>query len=109
MQHRTLGWLLAFMFVLALAAPADASAKWRGIDRADNRNVFAGEPASADREAHRHLRFEDAGGKRETYEVHWRARGWRLPLLRLRLQAPGHAFRSNERKTLEHLIQTHPL
>ncbi len=105
------GWILPLMLGLALAAPTDALAKWRGIDRAENRIVFAGEPAGADREAHRHLRFEDAGGKRETYEVHWRTRGWRLPLLRLRLrlQAPGHAFRPEGRKTVEHSIRTHPL
>ena len=111
MQPKTLGWLLTLIFALALIAPADALAKWRGIDRAENRIVFAGEPAGADSESNRHLRLEDTGGKRETYEIHWRARGWRLPLLRLRLrlQAPGHAFRSDERKTLEHLIRTHPL
>jgi len=111
MQRRTLGWLSALMLAVVLAAPADALAKWRGIDRAENRIIFAGEPAGADSESNRRLRLEDSGGKRETYEIHWRVRGWRLPLLRLRLrlQAPGHSFRPDERKTLEHLIRTHPL
>ena len=111
MQRKAFGWPLSLAVGLVLAAPADAVAKWRGIDRAENRIVFAGEPAGADSESNRHLRLEDTGGKRETYEIHWRARGWRLPLLRLRLrlQAPGHAFRPDERKTLEHLIRTHPL
>ena len=111
MERRMPGWFLSLTLGLALAAPADALAKWRGIDRQENRIVFAGKPVGTDREIHRHLPFVDAGGKRETYEVHWRARGWRLPLLRLRLrlQAPGHAFRPDGRKTLEHLIRTHPL
>ena len=112
MKRGTLARLLPLTLGLAiLAAPADALAKWRGIDRAENRIVFAGEPAGADSESHRHLRLEDTGGKRETYEVHWRARGWRLPLLRLRLrlQARGHAFRPDDRKTVEHSIRTHPL
>lgn len=111
MPRRIIGWVFSLTLALLLAAPADALAKWRGIDRAESRIVFAGEPAGADSESNRHLRFEDSGGKRETYEIHWRARGWRLPLLRLRLrlQAPGHAFRPDERKTLEHLIRTHPL
>ena len=99
------------MLALPLAAQADALAKWRGIDRVENRIVFAGEPAGTASESHRLLRFEDAGGKREIYEVHSLARGWRLPLLRLRLrrQALGHAFRPGEHKTLEHLIRIHPL
>lgn len=111
MQPGTLGWLLALVLALTLAAPEDTLAKWRGLDRAENRIIFAGEPADADSEFHRHLRFEDAGGKRETYEVHWRTRGWRLPVLRLRLrlQAPGHAFRPDDHKTFEDLVRTHPL
>ena len=86
-------------------------AQWHGIDRLDNRIVFAGTPAGAVRETHRHLRLEDTAGRRETYEAHWRARGRRLPLLRLRLHrdAPAHPFRTAERKSLEHLMQTHPL
>lgn len=111
MQRRTLGWLSALILALIVAAPADALAKWRGIDRAENRIVFAGEPAGADSQSNRHLRFEDTGGKRETYEIHWRARGWRLPVLRLRLHmwTSSHAFWTAERKSLEHLIRTHPL
>ncbi len=99
------------MLALPLVAPTDAPAKWCGIDRAENRIVFAGEPTDADSESNRHLRLEDAGGKREIYEIHWLAGGWRLPLLRLRLrmQALGHAFRPDERKTLEHLVRIHPL
>lgn len=111
MQSSTLGWLTALMLMLILAAPADAVAKWRGIGRAENRIVFAGEPAGADSVSNRHLRLEDTGGKREAYEVHWRARGWRLPVLRLRLHmwTSSHAFWTAERKSLEGLIRTHPL
>ena len=111
MQPRTLGWLLTLMLAPTLAAPADVLAKWHGIDRAENRIVFAGEPAGTDSESNRHLRFEDTGGKRETYEIHWHAHGWRLPLLRLRLHmwASSHAFWTAERKTLEQLIKSHPL
>ena len=111
MPRRIFGRVFSLTLALLLAAPADALAKWRGIDRAESRIIFAGEPAGADSESNRHLRLEDSGGKRETYEIHWRARGWRLPVLplRLRMQAPGHAFRRDERKTLEHLIRTHPL
>ena len=73
--------------------------------------MFAGTLSGADSEAHRHLRLEDSAGNRESYEVHWRARARSLPLLRLRLhlQSPGHPFRTAERKSVEHLIRTHPL
>ena len=106
-----LGWILPLSLSLTLAAPADALAKWRGIDRAENRIVFAGEPIDADSVSHRHLRLEDTGGKREAYEVHWRKRGWSLPLLRIRLHSwtSSYAFWTVERKTLEQLIQIHPL
>ncbi len=99
------------ILALALALPTVAFANLQGIDRADNRIVFAGEPPGADREAHRHLRLEDTGGKRESYEAYWRARDRSVPLLRLRLhmQAPGHPFRAAKRKSLEHLIRTHVL
>ena len=104
-------WLLWLGSILA--APADAVAKWHGIDRADNRIVFAGAPTGADSEAHRHLRLEDTDGRRESYEAHWRERGRGLPLLRLRLhlhrQAPEHSFRTARRRSLEHLARTHPL
>lgn len=111
MERRMPGWILPLSLSLTLVAPADALAKWRGIDRAENRIVFAGAPAGADSESIRHLRLEDTSGKRETYEIHWRARGWNLPLLRLRLrlQAPGHAFRPDDHKTFEDLVRTHPL
>ena len=105
-------WLLWLGSVLA--APADAVAKWHGIDRADNRIVFVGAPSGADSETHRHLRLEDTGGRRESYEAHWRERGrGGLPLLRLRLhqhrQAPDHSFRTARRSSLEHLARNHPL
>ena len=110
-QRRTLGWRPSLALGLVLAAPAGVLAKWHGIDRPDNRIVFAGTPSGADREAHRHLRLEDTAGRRESYEAHWSARARRLPVLRLRLHmdAPDHPFRATERKSLEHLIQNHPL
>ena len=109
MRRRTLGWLLPLGFVLLL--PTGALAKWQGIDRPDNRIVFAGGVSGADREAHRHLRLEDTGGKLEAYEASWTARASRLPLLRLRLRmlAPGGSYRIGARKSVEHLIRTHPL
>ena len=111
MQRRTPVWRLLLVLGLVLAAPVDAVAKWQGIDRADNRIVFAGAPSGADSEAHRYLRLEDTAGKRESYEAHWWVRDRGLPLLRLRLhmEAPGHSFRTVERKSLEHLIRTHRL
>ena len=102
-------WLLWLATVLA--APADAAAKWHGIDRADNRIVFAGAPSGADSEAHRHLRLEDTDGQRESYEAHWRVRDRRLSLLRLRLHlhAPDHPIRTEKHASLERLGRTHPL
>ena len=103
------GWLLPA--ALALVPPADALGQWRGIDRADNRIVFAGGLADADREAHRHLRLEDTGGQMEAYEAHWSARRWKVPVLRLRLRmlGRGEVYRSGSRESLEHNVRTHPL
>ena len=103
------GWLLPA--ALVLVTPADALGQWRGIDRTDNRIVFAGGLADADREAHRHLRLEDTGGKMEAYEAHWSARRWKVPVLRLRLRMPGRGevYRSAGRESLEHNVRTHPL
>ena len=86
-------------------------AKWHGIDRADNRIVFAGTPSGARSEAHRHLRLEDTDGRRESYEVHWRVRDRGPPLLwlRLDLQAPDHPFRTEKQASLERLGRTYPL
>ena len=88
-------------------------AKWHGIDRADNRIVFASAPSGADSEAHRHLRLEDTDGQRESYEAHWRVRDRRLPLpllrLRLHLHAPDHPIRTEKHASLERLGRTHPL
>ena len=111
MHRRFPAWEILLVLVLLLAVPPEASAKWNGIDRSNNRILFLGAPFEAESEFHRHLRLEDTGGKGETYEAHWRARDSRLPLLRLRLriQAPGQFFRSNKRKSLEQLVQSHPL
>lgn len=105
----TLAWLLPV--ALALIPSTDALAVWRGIDRADNRIVFAGALPGADRLAHRHVRLEDAGGELEAWEAHWSARRWKVPLLRLRLWmlAPGGSYRAEDRESIEHLIRTHPL
>ena len=105
----TLVWLLPL--VLALIPSTDTLAVWRGIDRADNRIVFAGALPGADREAHRHVRSEDVDGELDAWEVHWTARRWKVPLLRLRLWllAPGGSYRAGERKSIEDEIRTHPL
>lgn len=109
MGRGTLVWLLPL--VLALIPSADALAVWRGIDRADNRIVFAGALPGADREAHRHVRLEDADGELDAWEAHWSARRWKVPLLRLRLWmlAPGGSYRAGGDKSIEHVIRTHPL
>ena len=109
MGHGRLVWLLPL--VLALIPSTDALAVWRGIERADNRIVFAGEVSGADREAHRHVRLEDADGELEAWEAHWSARRWKVPLLRLRLRllAPGGSYRAEASKSIEHKIRTHPL
>ena len=114
-RRRTLGWGPSLALGLVLAAPPGVLAKWHGIDRLENRIVFAGTPEGTYRETHRHLRLEDTAGGRESYEAHWRARDQRLPLLRLRLHlglhalAPGHPLRTAQGKSLERLIRTHPL
>ena len=104
-------WLLILVLAPILAMSPSAQARWTGIDRQDNRIVFTGTLIGADSEAHRHLRLKDTNGRRESYEARWSARGWRLPLLRLRLhmQALEHAFLSAGRKSLEQSIRTHPL
>ena len=105
------GWRWAPVVALVLLAPADAPAGWRGIDRAENRIVFAGGVPGADREAHRHLRPRDGGGRGESYEARWSARGRKVPLLRLRLHLDGPVpFPSRGADwSLGHLIRKHPL
>ena len=97
--------------LLVLLAPADSEARWRGIDRVENRILFVGDVPGADREGHRHLRLEDSGGKSESFEAYWVARGRNVPLLRLRLHGkpPGEAYRFGDHKTVEHNIRNHPL
>ena len=111
MQRRTPVWRLLLVLGLVLAAPTGALAKWQGIDRTDNRIVFAGAPSGADSESHRHLRLEDTAGERESYEVHWRARDRGVPLLRLRLhvRALDHPLRTENHGSLEHVSRNHPL
>ncbi len=108
-RRGTLGWLLPLG--LLLFPQSGVLANMQGIDRADNRIVFSGEVDGADREAHRRLRFEDAGGDLEAYEARWTARGERVPLLRLRLRllAPGGSYRIGEPESVEQQIRTHPL
>lgn len=106
-RRGTLGWLLPLVLVL----PTGVLGQSNGIDRADNRIVFLGEVSGADREAHRHARLEDTGGKLQSYEARWTAGAGRVPLLRLRLRmlAPGGSYRIGVHKSLEQLIRTHPL
>ena len=89
-----LPFLPALALALALAAPGDASAKWRGISEADSRIVFAGRQLDAYRSAHRYLPFEENAYKHESYLASWRAEARRLPVLWIRLQllAPGRYF-----------------
>ena len=111
MRRSTWGGGLPLVLALALVAPGEALARWQGIDREDNRILFAGGVPGADREGHRHRRFEDTGGKYDSYEAYWMARGRRVPLLRLRLhrKAPGEPYRLGDHKTVEHAIRNHRL
>ena len=97
--------LLPFLpaLALALAAPGDASAKWRGIAEADSRIVFAGRQLDAYRSAHRYLPFEENAYKHESYLASWRAGVRRLPVLWIRLQllAPGRYFPQGLQQDLE--------
>ena len=110
MERRSLDWRWLLWLAPVLAAPADAAAKWRGIERAENRIVFAGAPSGAGGETHRHLRLEDSDRGHESYEAHWRPRDPGPPLLRLRLHltTPDHPFVA-KRASLEHSGRTHPL
>ena len=85
---------LALVLALVLAAPGDASAKWRGIKAADSQIVFAGRDFDAYRASFHYLPFVESGHRMEGYLAAWMAPSRRVPVFwaRLDILAPGYYF-----------------